>query len=176
MEAAAAFTPSPPPSGLPPMAVMPPPGTAGSKRAKLRADGALAACASALPTPASPRASRGKDLVEQVKRIGEACASASKMKPASGPMRGQQGDKEPSQEQKFHAEANHCYRVYFVADDAVKDVVVVLRDSAGDIIAESAGPAVPEGGAACFTTSDDVAVLIGVGSGKGAWAAQVWGD
>jgi hypothetical protein len=148
---------------------MPPPGVAGSKKAKRRADAALAACAGASRAQA-------KDPADLVKRLGEVCASASKMKPASAMLRGQQSDKDAHQESKFRAEANHCYRLYFAGDDAVKDVVVVLRDSAGDIVAESPGPAVPEEGAACFTAADEVSVLVGVGSGKGAWAAQVWGD
>lgn len=160
---------SPPPTGLPPMASMPPPGVAGSKKAKRRPDAALAACAGA-------SRARGKDPADLVKRLGESCALASKMKPASAMLRGQQGDKDAHQENKFRAEANHCYRLYFAGDEAVKDVVVVLRDSAGDIVAETPGPAVPEEGAACFTTTDDVSVLVGVGSGKGTWAAQVWGD
>lgn len=163
----AQLTTSPPPSGLPPMAPMPPPGVAGSKKAKRRPNGALAACA---VKPAS------KDLADVLKKLGEACAPASKMKPASNVMRGQQGDKDASQEQRFHAEANRCYRVYVAADEPVKDIVVVLRDSAGDIVAESPGPAIPDDGTVCFTTADDVTLLVGVGSGKGNWAAQVWSD
>lgn len=160
---------TPPPSGLPPMASMPPPGVAGSKRAKKKPDSALAACvAPAKATASSPG--------EHVKKIGEACAAASKMKPVGPMMRGQQGDKDAHQENKFRAEANHCYRLYVAGDEGMKDVVVVLRDSAGDIIAEAPGPAVPEEGAVCFTAADDVSVLVGVGSGKGAWAAQVWSD
>jgi hypothetical protein len=166
---APALTTSPPPSGLPPMAAMPPPGVAGSKKGKLRRDPALAACSAAAKASA-------RDPADAVKRLGESCSGPAKMKPASSVMRGQQSDKDPSQEQKLHVEANHCYRLYFVADEAVKELVVVLRDSAGDVIAEAPGPAVPQEGAMCFTTSDDIAVLVGVGSGKGAWAAQVWRD
>jgi hypothetical protein len=166
---AAQLETSPPPTGLPPMAAMPPPGVAGSKKAKRKPDAALAACA------VSSR-SQGKDPADLVKRLGEACASSSKMKPASAMLRGQQSDKDAHQENKFRAEANHCYRLYFAGDEATKDVVVVLRDSAGDIVAEAPGPAVPEEGAACFTTADEISVLVGVGSGKGTWAAQVWGD
>jgi hypothetical protein len=160
---------SPPPSGLPPMAPMPAAGVAGSKKAKRRPDAALAACAGS----SRPQA---KDPTDLVKRLGEACVTASKMKPAGAMFRGQQGDREAHQENRFRAEANHCYRLYFAGDEAVKDVVVVLRDSAGDIIAESPGPAVPEEGAVCFTAPDEVSVLVGVGSGRGAWAAQVWSD
>ena len=160
---------SPPPSGLPPMASMPPPGVAGSKKAKRKPDGALASCSGAAKAQA-------KDPADLVKRLGESCAAASKMKPVSAMLRGQQSDRDPHQENKFRAEANHCYRVYVAGDESVKDVVVVLRDSAGDIVAEAPGPAAPEDGAVCFTAADEVALLVGIGSGKGAWAAQVWGD
>jgi hypothetical protein len=151
------------------MASMPPPGVAGSKKAKRRPDATLAACGGA----ARPQA---KDPVEFVKKLGETCAAASKMKPLGGMLRGQQSDKDPHQENKVRVEANHCYRLYFAGDEAVKDAVVVLRDSAGDIIAESPGPAVPAEGTVCFTASDEISVLVAVGSGKGAWAAQVWTD
>jgi hypothetical protein len=159
---------TPPPTGLPPMAAMPPPGVAGSKKAKRRADAALSSC-SASTKPQT------KDPAELVKKLGERC-SASKMKPVTALLRGQQGDKDASQEQKFRVEANHCYRVYFASDDAAKDLVVVMRDSAGDIVAEAPGPAAPEDGLACFSSADEVSLVVGVGSGKGAWAAQVWGD
>jgi hypothetical protein len=151
------------------MATMPAPGVVGSKKAKLRVDAALASCTSVARA-------EGKDPAAQVKKTGEACAASSKMKPVGPVLRGQQSDREPHQEHKFRAEANHCYRVYFSGDDGAKDVVIVLRDSAGDIVAEGPAPAVPNDSAACFTSTDDVSLLLGVGSGKGAWAAQVWGD
>ncbi|MBN9163915.1 MAG: hypothetical protein BGO98_41380 [Myxococcales bacterium 68-20] len=165
----AGLTTSPPPSGLPPMASMPPPGVAGSKKAKRRPDAALAACSGATRTPA-------KDPADLVKRLGDGCMQASKMKPASAMLRGQQADKDTHQENKLRVEANRCYRLYVAADDSVKDMVVVLRDSAGDIVAESPGPAVPEDGAVCFNAADEISILVGVGSGKGTWAAQVWSD
>lgn len=160
---------SPPPSNLPPMAQMPPPGVAGSKKGKRRPDPALASCAAAVPLT-------GADPAALVKRAGEACAAAAKAKPASAVLKGQQRGEDAHQEQRFRAEANHCYRVYFASDDAAKDVVVSLRDSAGDVVAEAPAPAVPADGTFCFSTADEVTLLIGVGSGKGAWAAQVWGD
>ena len=47
---------------------------------------------------------------------------------------------------------------------------------AGDIVAEAPAPAVPAQGAMCFQASDDLTIAVSVGSGKGAWAAQLWGD
>jgi hypothetical protein len=160
---------SPPPSGLPPLAQMPPPGVAGSKKAKLKADGALFACGGG----AKPIA---KDPADLVKRLGEACASTAKMKPVGTMIRGQQADKDAHQEHKLKVEANKCYRVVFATDENVKDAVVVMRDSAGDVVAESPGAALPDDGAICFTSADEVTLMVGIGAGKGAYAAQVWSD
>lgn len=149
---------------------MPPPGVAGSKKAKVRTDGALFACGGG----AKPSA---KDPLDHVKRVGEACAAASKMKPLGAPLRGQQSDKDAHVEHKVRVEANKCYRVYIATDEGVKDVVVAVRDSNGDMVAESNGnAAVPHDGAMCFTTGDEVTLMIGIGAGKGTYAAQVWSD
>jgi hypothetical protein len=161
---------SPPPAGLPPMAQMPPPGAAGSKKAKKKSDGNLFACGGgSKPT--------GKDPAEVVKRVGESCAAASKMKPMGPPFKGPQGDKDPHAEHKFRVEANKCYRVYFATDEGVKDAVALVRDSAGDMVADSNGTvAVPHDGAMCFTQADEVTLLIGIGTGKGTYVAQIWSD
>jgi hypothetical protein len=160
---------SPPPSGLPPLAPMPPPGVALSKKAKTKTDAALFACGGG----AKPSA---KDPADLVKRLGEACAGVAKMKPASAMIRAQQADKDAHQEHKVHVDANKCYRVVFATDENVKDAVVVLRDSAGDVVGESPGAALPPDGAICFTSADDVTLLVGIGAGKGAYALQVWSD
>lgn len=56
----------------------------------------------------------------------------------------------------------------------MKDAVLALRDSAGDMVAESPSAALPADGTICFTASDEVTLLVGIGAGKGAYAAQVW--
>ena len=167
--AGGSFAQTPPPSGLPPLAAMPPPGVTGSKKAKKKPDGALFACGGG----AKPTA---KDPVDLVKRLGEACASAAKMKPVGALIRGQEADRDAHQEHKVRVEANKCYRVVFATDENVRDAVVVMRDSAGDMVAESAGAALPEDGSLCFTTADEVTLMVGVGAGKGSYAAQVWSD
>ena len=167
---ASPFATTAPPAGLPPMAPMPPPGVAGSKKAKRKSDGAMFACGGGAKAAA-------KDPVKHVKRIGEACAAATKMKPVGAPIRGQQSDKDPHAEHKLRVEANKCYRVYIASDEGVKDIVAAVRDSNGDMVAESNGnAAVPHDGAMCFTTADEVTLMIGVGAGKGSYAAQVWSD
>ena len=164
-----ALAPTPPPSGLPPMAQMPPPGVAGSKKAKKKSDGALFACGGG----AKPTA---KDPSDLVKRIGEGCASAAKMKPVGAMLRGTQADKDAHLEHKIRVEANKCYRVYFATDENVRDAVVVMRDSAGDMVAESPAVAMPDDGALCFTSADEVSLLVAIGAGKGAYALQVWAE
>ncbi len=156
---------------LPPLATMPPPGVSGSKKAKRRSDPALETCAGAMP--------RAKDPEALVRRVGEACAkttSAVKLRPAGALLRGQGADAAPHAEHKVRVEAGKCYRMYFATDEGVRDVVVVARDSAGDIVAESPGPALPEGGVMCFSSADEVTLLVAVGSGKGSYVVQTWSD
>jgi hypothetical protein len=166
---ASSFATSPPPSGLPPLAPMPPPGVTGSRKAKKKTDGALFACGGG----ARPVA---KDPAGLVKRLGESCAAASKMKPVGALIQGKEADRDPHQEQKLQVEAGKCYRVFFATDESVHDAVVLMRDSAGDMVAESPGAALPEDGAVCFTTSDQVTLMFSVGNGSGTYAAQVWSD
>lgn len=157
---------------LPPMAKMPPAGVAGSRKATRKEDAALASCAGA----AFPRA---KDPDGLVKRVGEACAKApagAKLKPLGAARRGQQDAAAPHADQKLRVEAGKCYRVYFATDEGARDVVVVARDSAGDVVAESPGPALPESGLMCFTAADELSLLVSVGSGKAAWVLQPWGE
>lgn len=167
---ASPFATSAPPAGLPPMAAMPPPGAAGSKKAKKKSDGNLFSCGGG----AKPS---GKDPAEVVKRVGESCAAASKMKPMGPPFKGPQADKDAHSEHKFRVEANKCYRVYFATDEGVKDAVALVRDSNGDMVADSNGNvAVPHDGAMCFTQADEVTLMIGIGTGKGTYVAQIWSD
>ena len=163
------FALTPPPSGLPPLAAMPPAGVTGSKKGKKKSDPALFSCGGG----ARPIA---KDPADLVKRLGDSCAAAAKMKPVGAMIRAQQADRDAHQEHKLRVEANKCYRVVFATDDNVHDAVVIMRDSAGDVVAESAGAALPEDGVVCFTTTDEVTLLVGIGAGKGAYAAQVWSD
>lgn len=119
---------------------------------------------------------QSKDPADLVKKVGDGCAAASKMKPVGSMLRGVQADREAHQNTKVRAEANHCYRLYVVSDEAARDVVAIVRDSAGDIVAEAPAPAVPAQGAMCFQTADDITISVSIGSGKGAWTAQLWGD
>lgn len=98
------------------------------------------------------------------------------MNPLGAPMRMSQADRDAHQEHVFHVQAGKCYRVYFATDASASDAALVLRDRTGAVVASSATGALPDDGRVCFTRDDDVTLLVGVGSGKGSWAAQVWSD
>jgi hypothetical protein len=146
---------------------MPPPGVAGSKKAKNKHDPSFAACHASFRTTS-------KDLGAEVAKLGQSCATSTKMHAIGGLLRGTQGDGDPHQEYKVRVEANHCYRV-FVAYD-VKDIGLLVRDSSGDVAGEDSGRALFDDGAICFTSADDATVVVTVGGGRGAYAAQVWSD
>lgn len=155
---------------LPPMATMPPPGVATSRKANVTHDASLSAC---LSTTSSANATNDGPA-SRVRKIAEGCAAASGMTALGPPVEGRQADKDRAAEQPLHVDANRCYRVYVATDPSVHDAVVVARDSAGAVVATSAAAALPEDGAMCFTSADDVTILVGVGSGEGRYATQVW--
>ncbi len=155
-----------PPSGLPPFATVPPPGARGSKKASRKAMAGLDAC---LPFTASTR-----DVVAELERTAQACAKVAALKPIGQPFRGTQGDGDPAARHKVHVDAGKCYRVVLAHD--ARAAVVGLRDSAGDIVAESPTAAAPEAGLACFTSADDAEITVSIGSGKGSYAAQLLGE
>ena len=157
------------PSGLPPMAEMPPPGVSGSKKAKARPSAALFECAAGLPRS-------GKDPSAVVAKLAKACAAASKMHAVGAPVRGEASDRGGARATKLRVDAGKCYRVYLATAEGARDAVALLRDSSGDEIASSATGALPEGGAVCFSAADEVTLMISVGTGEGAYAAQVWSD
>jgi hypothetical protein len=166
-EAAASWTTlTPPPSGLPPMAQMPPPGVIGSKKAHVneKADGA--SCVDVVRAKGAPAA--------DLKKFTDACAAPMKMHAVSTLLQGTAADTDGAKDVKFHAEAGHCYRAF--AGFEAKSVVLGVHDSQGGVVAESATGAVPEHGALCFDGADDAVLVVSVGTGKGAFAAQVWGN
>lgn len=160
---------SPAPSGLPPIAIMPPSGVAGSKKAQKKTTSGLFACGGGATATA-------KDPADKVKRLGESCAAVAKLTRASAMIRSQQGDQDAHQEHKLRVEAQKCYRVVFATEETVQDAVVMMRDSAGDVVGDSAGSALPDDGVLCFSTADEVTLMVAIGAGKGAYALQVWSD
>ncbi len=93
---------------------------------------------------------------------------------------GKQADQDAPQSFPLDAKAGHCYRVYAQAAEGIRDLDLIVKDSAGVVIAEDSSddpsPVVLDNGAVCFTKDDQATVVVSVGMGSGAFALQIWGD
>ena len=93
---------------------------------------------------------------------------------------GKQADQDKPESFPLDARAGHCYRVYAQASEGIKDLDLVVRDSAGIAIGEDstddANPVVLDDGAACFAKDDKASVVVSVGMGSGVYALQIWSD
>jgi hypothetical protein len=121
-----------------------------------------------------------KDVSKDVMSMATACEKQTKMKLVGKTITGKQADQDKPQSLPLDAKANHCYRVYAQAVDGIKDLDLVVKDSAGIIVAQDStddpSPVVLEDGAVCFTKDDKATIVVSVGMGSGAYAVQVWGD
>lgn len=122
----------------------------------------------------------GADLVAGVTAMAKGCAAAGNMHQVGQTVQGSRGNLDPAQAIPLKAEANHCYRVYGLSEDALKDLDIAVIDSAGKSAGEdgsdSPDAVVLEDGAVCFTAADDVKVNVAAGSGSGKFAVQIWSD
>jgi hypothetical protein len=122
----------------------------------------------------------GKDVSKDVAAMSGACKAPTKMKAMGKTLTGKQADQDAPQSFPFDAKANHCYRVYAQAADSIKDLDVVVKDSAGIIVGQDStddpSPVVLEDGAVCFSKDDKASVVVSVGMGKGNYALQIWSD
>jgi hypothetical protein len=121
-----------------------------------------------------------KDVGKDVAALAGGCKAATKMKAMGKTLTGKQADQDSPQSYPLDAKANHCYRVYAEASDGIKDLDVVVKDSAGIIVGQDStddpSPVVFEDGAVCFTKDDKASIVVSVGMGKGNYALQVWSD
>ena len=157
------------------------PAFVGSKKVTKRNDPAWATC------HASFKAS-SKDVSAEVAKLAQTCAAVTTMKQVGATMKATQDEGGPHQEFKLKAAAGHCYRVYVQSDATIKDLGLMIKDSAGDTGSEDSiqGTTPPSGvsetrylvqdGVACFKEADDAFVVVTVGQGKGNYALQIWGD
>jgi hypothetical protein len=110
----------------------------------------------------------------------KACERATKMKLIGQTLVGEQADQDTPQSFELDAKSGHCYRVYAQAANAIKDLDLVVKDSAGVSVGEDStdapSPVVLPDGAVCFTKDDKASIVVSVGLGKGAYAVQIWGD
>jgi hypothetical protein len=78
------------------------------------------------------------------------------------------------------AKANHCYRVFGLAEASVTDFDIAIMDSAGKLAGEDTTDTndaiVLEHGAVCFSQDDSASVNTAVATGKGKWAVEIWSD
>jgi hypothetical protein len=156
-----------------PMAEMPAPFNFGSKKADKKVIAGAAACAAGFKAQAG-------DLGAEVQKLAKGCADATKMRAVGSVLSGTQAQGAAPQTFKLKAEANHCYRVYGVTAATVKNIEVLVVDSAGFTAyeARSDEPRVlaADDGAVCFRSADDAQLLVSVGAGEGAFALQIWSD
>jgi len=122
----------------------------------------------------------GKDVNKDVAAMAGGCKAATKMKATGKTLTGKQADQDAPQSYPLDAKANHCYRVFAQASDGIKDLDVVVKDSAGIIVGQDStddpSPVVLEDGAVCFSKDDKASVVVSVGMGKGNYALQIWSD
>jgi hypothetical protein len=126
------------------------------------------------------------DLVAGVKGIADGCVSGTKLKPIGQPLTGEGGGAAAGtpggmiKQFPLHAQANHCYRVFGLAQASVTDFDIAVVDSAvknaGEDLTDGNDAIVLEDGDICFKVDDDINVNVAVGQGSGKWAAVIYGD
>ena len=122
----------------------------------------------------------GADLVAGVKAIAKGCAGLMNLHQVGATVQDSFTNLDKAHPIPLHAEAGHCYRVYGLSEDALKDLDIAIIDSAGKFCGEdgsdSPDAVVLEDGEICFTATDDVSVNVAAGSGNGKYAVEIWGN
>jgi hypothetical protein len=157
-------TPVPPP---------PPPPAPTSTVATTKTDPAWAACHQSYKA-------HGKDVAGDVAAMSKGCAAVTKMKLVGKTLLGKQGAEDPPQSFPFDAKASHCYRAYAQASEGIKDLDIVVKDSASIVVGQDStddpSPVVLEDGVVCFSKDDKATLVVSVGMGKGSYAVQIWSN
>lgn len=188
----------PPVTPPPPPASTPEPVASAAPSASAPADTGSAAATPPPPPPAPTSAvattktdaswagchqsyqAKKKDVSKDVAAMADGCKAVTKMKLMGKTLTGKQADQDAPQTFPLEAKANHCYRVYAQASDGIKDLDVVIKDSASIVAGQDStddpSPVVLEDGAVCFSKDDKASVVVAVGMGKGNYAVQVWSD
>lgn len=161
------------PSGAPKDPYAVPAATApDSDKVTWKKDATLAKCHNDVKT--------GADLQAGVMAMAKDCAGMSKMKQVGDAVSGSRGPMDKPQQIPLHAKANHCYRVYGLSEDALKDLDISITDSAGKVAAEdgsdSPDSVVLEDGDVCFKVDDEANINVAAGDGTGKFVVVVWSD
>ena len=122
----------------------------------------------------------GSDVRAEVARLAQGCAEATKMQRVGEPFTGEQSAAGKPQTFAWKARRGHCYRVYGVGAPAIKNLDLLVLDSAGAALGQDGtddrAPVVLDAGAACFNDDDDAALVVSVGDGEGPFAVEIWSD
>jgi hypothetical protein len=155
------------------VATPPPPPAPTSTVATLKSDASWTACHSSYQA-------KQKDVSKDVAAMASGCKASTKLKLMGKTLTGKQADQDAPQTFPLDAKANHCYRVYAQASDGIKDLDVVVKDSAQILVGQDStddpSPVVMEDGAVCFSKDDKASIVVSVGMGKGNYALQIWSD
>lgn len=120
-----------------------------------------------------------KDVAKDLAAMADGCKAATKLKLMGKTLTGDLAE-HGTQSFPLEAKASHCYRVYAMASDGIKDLDVVMKDSAQIVVGQDStddpSPVVSEDGAVCFSKDDKVAVVVTLDAGKGSYALQIWSD
>jgi hypothetical protein len=120
------------------------------------------------------------DVSKDVAAMAASCKSVTKLTQVGSTLKGKQGDNDPPQTFPLDAKGGHCYRAYAQASDGIKDLDLIVKDSAGIVIGQDStddpSPVAMEYGALCFSKDDKASIVIAVGAGKGDYAIQIWSD
>lgn len=124
----------------------------------------------------------GRDFMhgsKDVAAMADGCKATTKLKLVGKTLTGDLAE-HGTQSFPLEAKASHCYRVYAMAVDGIKDLDVVMKDSAQIVVGQDStddpSPVVSEDGAVCFSKDDKASVVVTLDAGKGAFALQVWSD
>lgn len=173
IEAPVASVPPPVATDTTPPTPPPPPPAPTSTVATTKTDAAWAGCHQSFKA-------KRKDVSNDVAAMAQGCAALTKMKLLGKTLTGKQADQDPPQSFPFDAKANHCYRAYAQASDGIKDLDIVVKDSASIVVGQDStddpSPVVMEDGAVCFSKDDKATVVVSVGMGKGSYAVQIWSN
>jgi len=188
-------TPPPPPASTPDMTVPAPSASASAAPT----DTGSATAATPPPPPPAPTSTvattksdaswagchqsyqaKKKDVSKDVAAMADSCKAVTKMKLSGKTLTGKQADQDAPQSFPLDAKSGHCYRAYAQASDGIKDLDVVIKDSAqivaGQDSTDDPSPVVQEDGAVCFSKDDKATVVVAVGMSKGNYAVQIWSD
>jgi hypothetical protein len=133
-------------------------------------------------SPAKPchTGAKTSDVAGGVAAMVKSCLDTNRMHQVGTTTMGEGSRTNLVQSIPLKARANHCYRVFGLAEPSVTDFDIAVIDSAGksagEDVTDSNDAVVLETGNVCFKVDDAVNVNVAVANGAGKWAVQIWSD